>query len=121
MSAIYVRKFIENQRQEESEICVNRHKQKLTKLGLDISKFDANYTKTIRNPSDRKLSDVEKILLSKGLNFVIYPLYLNLIEVQKDSEICTKKYAPFLIIINEPNSNEFCLICTANSSHHVST
>ena len=71
MSAIYVRKFIENQRQEESEICANRHKQKLTKLGLDISKFDANYTKTIRNPSDRKLSDVEKILLSKELNFGI--------------------------------------------------
>ena len=44
VSDIYVRKFIENQRQEEAKICANRHKRKLMKLGLDISKFDANCT-----------------------------------------------------------------------------
>ena len=59
------------------------------------------------------------MLLSKELKFGIYPLYLNLIKVQKEFE---NFYQSSILDHNQQTElNKFCLICTANTSRHIST
>ena len=41
---------------------------------------------TIRNLSARFVTDSEKKLLSKGLDFAIFPQYLNILDVQAEFE-----------------------------------
>ena len=43
-------------------------------------------TSTIRNLSARFVTDSEKKLLSKGLDFAIFPQYLNILDVQAEFE-----------------------------------
>ena len=59
---------------------------------------------TIHNLFDRKLLNMEKMLLSKGLNFGIYPLYLNLIKVQKEFE---NLYQEICSILDHNQRTEF--------------
>ena len=56
------------------------------------------------------------MLLSKGLNFGIYPLYLNLIEVQKEFENLYQEIRSILDHIQRTEFKRFCLICTTNTS-----
>ena len=61
------------------------------------------------------------MLLSKELKFGIYPLYLNLIKVQKEFENFYQKICRILDHNQQTELNKFCLICTANTSRHIST
>ena len=61
--------------------CQQRHKKKLYDLGYFEKDKDVNDPdQVIHNHSSYKLSDVEKALLAKGLNFALPPQKLNFVD-----------------------------------------
>ena len=79
------KRFLETKRKEEHAICIHRHKQKLLRLGLDITKM-APDNSTTRNLSKRILTNTEKSATNKGLNYCILVPYLDLLNVQTGFE-----------------------------------
>ena len=61
-------------------------------------------TSTIRNLSARFVTDPEKKLLSKGLDFAIFPQYLNILDVQVEFE---KLYHYVRLSLSQPQRTEF--------------
>ena len=82
---LYGKRFHETKRDEEHAICNQRHKQKLLKLGLDITKMVSDNL-TIRNFSKRILTDTEKSVINKDLNYCIPVSYLCLLNMQAEFE-----------------------------------
>ena len=66
-------------------ICNHRHKEKLLRLGLDITKM-ATDNSTIRNLSKRILTDTESSAIRKGLNYCIPVPYPDLLNLQTHFE-----------------------------------
>ena len=76
----HAKRFLQTKREEEHAICSYRHKQKLPRLRLDITKM-APDNSTTRNLSKRILTDTKKSMLSKGLNYCILVSYLDLLNL----------------------------------------
>ena len=62
---------------------------------------------TIRNLSARVVTDSEKKLLSKGLDFAIFPQYLVILDVQAEFE---KLYHDIRSSLSQPQRTEFKLM-----------
>ena len=67
----YINRFSEEKKKEYEMKCFKMHQKKLWNLGLDISAMYLENTSTICNLSARFVTDSEKKLLSKGLDFAI--------------------------------------------------
>ena len=61
-------------------------------------------TSTIRNLSTRFVTDSEKKLFSTGLNFAIFPQYLNILDVQAEFE---NLYHNVQSSLSQPQRTEF--------------
>ena len=100
-SFMYINRFSEEQKKEYK---IKYTKIKLWNLGLDISAMYLENTSTIRNLSARFVTDSEKKLFSKGLDFVIFPQYLNILDVQAEFE---KLYHDVRSSLSQPQRTEF--------------